>query len=86
MSHHERFYSYIFQWNNTKYAVERSTYIANYIKGLRSQRLYPFGEDFADVLLDPKLVIHGGDISHMWSCSVLGCRSTDLELEIYNTL
>ena len=61
------------------HSVGRSEYVVSYIKDLAAQNIY-FNPPYAGKKVDPKLVIHGGDISHMWSCeNTFGCRSVDDE-------
>ena len=49
------------------HTIDRSRYVVNYIASLQEQNLY-FDGPYQDQPIDPQLVIHGGDISHFWSC------------------
>jgi hypothetical protein len=68
--------------------VERSQYVLHYIRNLKFQNDLTFdGDDYSDVPIDPKLVLHGGDLSHMWGCgfspfdSGIDCRSVEQEYQ-----
>lgn len=72
--------------------IARSKYIINYIRDLKEEQI-PFDGEYSDNIVNPKLVIHGGDMSHMWSCDnfewfVLGgCRDYEDEYkDIWNRL
>jgi hypothetical protein len=63
------------------HSVGRSDFIISYIKDLATKGIY-FDGAYAGNKVDPQLVIHGGDISHMWSCeNFWGCRSPDDEFD-----
>jgi Calcineurin-like phosphoesterase len=72
--------------------VPRSQYVINYVRDLKDDHLV-FDEPYAQHVIDPKLVIHGGDISHMWSCDNFewfllgGCRNPQDEYrDVWNRL
>ncbi|CAB9525006.1 expressed unknown protein [Seminavis robusta] len=64
--------------------IRRSQYVVNYIKNLKDSNLV-FNQPYSDIFIKPKLVIHGGDISHQWSCNGFkwfilgGCRNAQDE-------
>ena len=47
--------------------------MVEYIKNIAQQN-YFFDGDYSDVKIDPKLVIHGGDITHWWNCEATTAR------------
>ena len=49
------------------HTIDRSRYVVNYVASLKEQELF-FDGPYQDQPIDPQLVIHGGDISHFWSC------------------
>jgi hypothetical protein len=70
--------------------VERSQYVLQYIRNLKYQADLTFDagdDDYGFVPIDPKLVLHGGDLSHMWGCgfspfeSGIDCRSVEQEYQ-----
>ena len=59
----------------------RCQYVLEYIRDLAQENLF-FDGPYADARMDPKLVIHGGDNSHMLGCETLPfylCRSVQDE-------
>jgi Calcineurin-like phosphoesterase len=79
----------------TKYRghdIPRSQYVINYVRDLKHDNLV-FDAPYSQHVIDPKLVIHGGDISHMWSCDFFewfilgGCRNPQDEYrDVWNRL
>ena len=69
------------------HSIGRSHYVVSQIKDLEKKEIY-FEGDYSGFKVDPKLVIHGGDISHLWSCkNFWGCRDPDAEFrDIWNQL
>jgi Calcineurin-like phosphoesterase len=64
--------------------IRRSQYVINYVRDLKDENLV-FDEPFQEHTIKPRLVIHGGDVSHMWSCDNFvwfllgGCRDPEDE-------
>lgn len=67
--------------------VERSQYVLQYIRNLKYQDDLTFDGEYSLVPIDPKLLLHGGDMSHMWGCgfspldSGIDCRSIEKEYQ-----
>ncbi|CAB9525672.1 expressed unknown protein [Seminavis robusta] len=47
--------------------IYRSRYVVRYIRDLRHANL-TYDGNYSHVAVDPQLVIHGGDVGHLWNC------------------
>jgi hypothetical protein len=60
--------------------IDRSRYVVRYIRDLKNEQLF-FDANYSDHQIKPDMVIHGGDISHLWACNspsyffIGGCRT-----------
>ena len=73
----------------TKYrghGIGRSQFVVNYVRDLKYSDLH-FDGDYSQYKINPRLVIHGGDLSHMWACGnfewffIGGCRNDEDEFK-----
>jgi len=73
--------------------IDRSKYVIQYIRDIKEKQLMYDGNYSHIPITKPRLVIHGGDVSHMWSCDNFewfllgGCRDPrDEYQDIWNQL
>lgn len=49
------------------HSTDRSRYVAEYIKNVKSLNLF-FDDEYSAYPIDPQLIINTGDVSHYWAC------------------